>query len=236
MLIDLVTVVLPTRNEAAQIGRFLAALPPAVPLIVVDSSSDATPDLIAQLRSHNTQVIRQMVNIPQARQLGAEQAQTEWLLFTDVDVQFAADYWDVLAHYLTDGRARGVLYGPKLSADAAFRTYYRATAVGQAVLDRCGIPAASGSNLLIRRDALLDAGGFDPQLVCNEDSEIAWRVQRRGYATQFAPDLIVHAFDHRRLRRGRLRKTVHSLTRCALLYTNLMPARWRSHDWGYWRT
>jgi hypothetical protein len=61
-----------------------------------------------------------------------------------------------------------------------------------------------------------------------------WRVKRRGYPVLFAPDLIVYARDHRRLEQGTARKTLHSISRCLLLYFNLMPARWRSHDWGYW--
>jgi hypothetical protein len=50
----------------------------------------------------------------------------------------------------------------------------------------------------------------------------------------FAPGLVVYARDHRRLQRGTLRKTVHSIARCSLLYFNLMPDRCRSRDWGYW--
>jgi len=28
---------------------------------------------------------------------------------------------------------------------------------------------------------------------------------------------------------------MHSLARCILLYTNLMPQKYRSYDWGYWQ-
>jgi hypothetical protein len=50
----------------------------------------------------------------------------------------------------------------------------------------------------------------------------------------FAPDLVVYAHDHRRLYRGPLRKTLHSITRCLLLYLGLISESWLSHDWGYW--
>jgi hypothetical protein len=36
------------------------------------------------------------------------------------------------------------------------------------------------------------------------------------------------------LHRGVVAKTAHTLARCALLRTGLMPRRWRSHAWGYW--
>jgi hypothetical protein len=48
--------------------------------------------------------------------------------------------------------------------------------------------------------------------------------------------LIVYARDHRRLERGLLGKTAHSMARCALLYADLMPSTWREADWGYWNT
>jgi cellulose synthase/poly-beta-1,6-N-acetylglucosamine synthase-like glycosyltransferase len=112
--------------------------------------------------------------------------------------------------------------------------YYRWIARAQYLSDRLGLPAASGSNLLIRRAALQRSGGFDPRLSVNEDSEIVWRIKRLGLRVAFTFDLVVYARDHRRLQRGTLRKTLHSIVRCGLLYLNWMPERWRSHDWGYW--
>ncbi|MCX7840651.1 MAG: glycosyltransferase [Anaerolineae bacterium] len=229
MQLDQVTIIVPTKNEARNIATFLQSIPPTVELIVVDASADETPQLIESLRPTHTTVLRVRSNIAQARQIGGERANTAWLLFTDADVFFASDYFDRLAAYDN----YDVLYGPKLSLDEHQR-YYRSVARAQHFSDRLGIPAASGSNLLISRAAFQRSGGFDVRLSVNEDSEIAWRIKRLGFRVAFAPDLIVYARDHRRLQRGTLRKTFHSLVRCGLLYLNLMPERWRSHDWGYW--
>jgi hypothetical protein len=81
---------------------------------------------------------------------------------------------------------------------------------------------------------LFAAGGFDPELICNEDSELVWRIKRAGFRLRFAPDVPVYATDHRRLERGLTRKTLHSIFRCLLLYTDLLPSHWRRADWGYW--
>ena len=167
--------------------------------------------------------------IAEARQIGAEEAQTPWLLFTDADVTFAPDYFRRLCAY---GRGGGT-YGPKLS-QGAFAGYYRLFSWGQRLAHGVGIPAASGSNMLVHRAALRAVGGFDLNLTCNEDTEIMWRIQRHGFPVYYAPDLIVYERDHRRLRRGVARKTLHSLSRCLLLYLGLMPDRWRRADWGYW--
>lgn len=224
-----ITVVLPVRNEEANIRRFLASLPETCHLIVVDAGEDRTAEIVAESRPDRTLILRRRSTIPEARQLGAELAKTEWLLFTDADVVFPPGYFPSLPRYAGfDG-----VYGAKLSRDR-FRAYYRCMAWGQGFVHRLGAPAATGSNLLLRRGVVLEAGGFDPELVCNEDSELVWRVAKAGYRMAFAPDLPVYATDHRRLERGIFRKTVHSVFRCLLLYFDLIPARWRRLDWGYW--
>jgi glycosyltransferase involved in cell wall biosynthesis len=227
--LDDITIILPTLNEERNVGPFLSTIPSSVTLLVVDASEDSTPDLITSLRPKKTLVLRHPGCVTEARQLGAEAAQTPWLLFTDADIIFASDFFERLQKY--DGHE--VIYGPKLSSDG-FQRYYQWFARGQQLLHSVGIPAASGSNLMISRRALMALGGFDLRLVCNEDSEIAWRAKRKGYSTMFASDLVVYARDHRRLELGRIRKTLHSVIRCGLLYFDLMPNGWRSQDWGYW--
>lgn len=225
-----ITLILPTRDEAHNIGAFLASLPAELRLIVVDASRDGTPDLIERLRPARTLVLREPGSVTQARQRGAEVARTDWLLFSDADIVFPPDYFSRLPRLA----GSDVYYGPKLSTDR-FRGYYERFAMAQSIAHACGIPAASGSNLLIRRAALSAVGGFDLALTCNEDSEVVWRLARARFRVSFRSDLVVHATDHRRIVGGRWRKTLHSVTRCALLYSHLMPKRYRTHDWGYWQ-
>lgn len=225
-----ITLVLATRDEARNIAAFLRSIPAELQLVVVDASRDETPELIERLRPEQTLVLREPGNVTEARQRGAEVARTDWLLFSDADVVFAPDYFSVLARL--DETA--VYYGPKLSRDR-YRAYYRRFAFGQSLCHACGIPAASGSNLLLPRRALLAVGGFDLRLNCNEDSELIWRIRRAGFPARYRRELVVYATDHRRIRQGRAAKTLHSLLRCLLLYTGLMPESWRRLDWGYWQ-
>jgi glycosyltransferase involved in cell wall biosynthesis len=232
MRLDQVTVIVPTRNEERNIVAFCQSLPADVWLIVVDASDDATPELVRQHRPERTRVVCEPSNVVEARQIGARLAETEWLLFTDADVVFAPEYGERLAA-CDDGGRCDALYGAKLSRDR-YQRYYRRFSWGQGFLHRLGVPAASGSNLLIQREAFWASGGFDLDLSVNEDSEIVWRLKREGYGVCFDADLVVYARDHRRLDQGTLRKTLHSAVRCSLLYSGLMPKRWRSQDWGYW--
>jgi glycosyltransferase involved in cell wall biosynthesis len=224
-----ITVIVPTRNEAHNIGMFLDSLPGEVNLVVVDASDDATPKIIRELRPRRTIVFEEPGTITRARQLGAHLSATTWLVFADADVSFHAQYFERLRRH--DGW--DAIYGPKQS-QREFTHYYRWFAYGQQASHWLGVPAASGSNLALRRQVLNAVGGFDPELVCNEDSELIWRVKRAGFAVNYDPELIVYAHDHRRLYRGLWRKSVHSMVRCALLFCNAMPSRWRASDWGYW--
>lgn len=231
MQIEDIAIVVPTRNEEHNIRGLLDSLPAKVVLIVVDASEDTTPALVESLRLDRTLVLRERANVTEARQIGAGVAQAPWLLFTDADIVFAVDYFQQVRAY----GEYDALYGPKLSTDD-YSGYYRLFSAGQRIIHALGIPAASGSNLLVRREVFEAVGGFDLDLMVNEDSELPFRIKRAGYRVGFAPDLLVYARDHRRLEQGRVRKTLHSLARCTLLYLNMMPASWRRDDWGYWRT
>ncbi|MEM7008940.1 MAG: glycosyltransferase [Thermodesulfobacteriota bacterium] len=223
------TIILPTRNEAHNIGKFLKSIPEEIKLIVVDSSEDETAEIIAEQRALNTSVIKELCSVTQARQIGSDFAKTKWLIFTDADIEFAPGYFDKLLEY----EGYDLIYGPKLSA-GEYATYYKLFSHGQYIIDSIGVPAASGSNCIITKGAYEKSGGFDLELTCNEDSELAWRVKQNGYKPLYDPKLVVYATDHRRLEMGLIRKTLHSITRCSLLYFNLIPRRWRSYDWGYW--
>jgi glycosyltransferase involved in cell wall biosynthesis len=229
-----VTVIAPARNERDNVAPFLASLPAVVQLIVVDASDDDTAARILALRPHRTHVERFPGNIPVARQRGAQLAKTPWLLFTDVDVTFDERYFDRLSNLDVPAACAGIV-ATKRTRDR-FRMYYALFTLGQRLCAWTGIPAATGSNMLMRRDALLACGGFDASLSVNEDSEAMWRCQRAGYHVKFAGELAVFARDHRRLERGVLRKFAHSIARCVVLYLDILPARWKAADWGYWKS
>lgn len=234
MRLDSLTVCVPTKNEAANIGPFLASLDPRVALIVVDASTDATRDLIREARPERTTVLYDEGSIPRARQLAAEAAETEWVLFTDADMSFGDGYWRAW-EALRLGERVGAVQGGKFSADEAYRTYYRLFSFGIRALAWLTVPAGTGSNMVFRRRALLDAGGFDEALTANEDIYALWSVRKAGWRVPYAPGLKVYERDHRRLDQGRLKKTLHGWVRPLMLFTGLGGDRVRQSSWGYWK-
>lgn len=228
-----VTVVVPTRNERSGIGRFLGSIPDSVKLVVVDSSDDDTVEVIESVRP-TTQVISAHLNIPEARQRGAEVSTSRWILFTDADVIFAPDYFTRLAELDVPARVGGIV-GVKRTVEGYDR-YHRWFLRGQRILHAFDIPAASGSNMLVRRAALTNVGGFDPRLRVNEDSELMFRIARAGWKVPLEPELAVMSFDHRRLELGVGRKLVHGAVRNTALYLGVFEQSIRRSDWGYWQS
>ncbi|MAQ93235.1 hypothetical protein B1759_07565 [Rubrivirga sp. SAORIC476] len=227
------TVVVPTKNEAANIGPFLDTIDPRVALVVVDASTDDTRDRIRAARP-DAVVIEEQSTIPEARQHGLERATTEWVLFTDADMSFGDGYWDAW-QALDLGPTVGAVQGAKLSADDDYKTYYKLFSLGIRVMSWLTVPAGSGSNMLFRRKALLDAGGFDFALTANEDIYALWTVRKAGWKVPFAGGLKVYERDHRRLEQGRLKKTLHGWIRPLMLFTGVGDDRVRESSWGYWK-
>ena len=227
------TVVLPTRNESHNIARFLRSLPDDINLIVIDSSTDDTVARINELRPALTKVVVAEANIPQARQLGADLATTPWLLFTDADVILHPEYAERLSRVELPPNTGGVV-GVK-GTTGAHLAYHRWFRRGQWALDAAGIPAATGSNMLVRTEVLRQVGGFDPALSVNEDTELMFRIKRAGYRVPFVPELEVWSFDHRRIESGAGIKWLHSVTRGLMLLAAPKSQLVRSSDWGYWR-
>lgn len=229
---DDITILLPTRNEEKNIGRFLSHLPPHLPLIVVDASTDRTPQIIREMRP-DANIIRRRSTVTEAREIGYKQAKTSWLLFTDADVRFPENYWETLYTYLRHGDKYSVVYGTKSSSDQ-YHEYYEFFRHAQQFFHNLGISAATGSNLVIRKEVLEAVDGFDMRLTCNEDTEVVWRIMRRSYPVVFVPDLKVYAYDHRRLDRGTIKKSIHSTLRCFMIFSGMFPDSWISYDFGYW--
>lgn len=233
MRIDEITVVVPTKNEEDNIVPFLDSLDPDVELIVVDASTDQTRKRIATHRPDRTLVIEKESTIPEARNIGLEAAKTEWVLFTDADVIFESSYWNNLKKINLGARV-GAAQGGKLSADNEYRLYYKMFTIGIRVLSWLTIPGGSGSNMIFRRESLLDEGGFDEDLIVNEDIYALWTMRKAGWRVPFVSGLNVLERDHRRLDQGRFRKTIHGWIRPVMLFSGLGAERVRKSDWGYW--
>ena len=225
------TVIIPTKNEEKNIITFLDSLPKHVKLIVVDSSTDRTRELINIRRPQNTDIIFEESNIPQARQTGADSAASDWLLFSDADMVFAKDYFSNLEKINPSDNV-GAIMGAKLSTEK-YRWYYLVYSFNMMLFSWINMPIGSGSNMIIRKSALSAIDGFDLNLSVSEDSDILWRINKSGKRVIYKNTLKVYEMDHRRLDKGVFRKYWQSTVRLFLLMLGIRK-RLHKSDWGYW--
>ena len=192
------SVIMPVIDDAATVGDQLSALAAQTldetwELIIADGgSTDASLEIVRAWsgRIPGLRIIDATGSLSRggARNIGAEHARGDLLLFCDADdVVFPC--W--AAAYARD-RANWDLAGGTLD-------YLPLNPVGAAPAGRIQshtgelrfLPFMPCANLAMHRRVFETVGGFDEQLVWGKDADFSWRAQLAGYRLGVVPDAIV---------------------------------------------
>ena len=179
-----VSVVLPTYERGRVVGdaveSVLAQTHDDLELVVVDGgSTDRTPEVAESFADADPRVRYRRRETPAgvsaARNVGVRETDGEVVAFIDSD-----DRWreDKLRRQLAAMRERGpdcaVAYSPVEKAFGEPRTRPGESGDVEAAVRRMTVPTYT-STLLVERDALEAAGGFDESLQCFEDWDLCLR-------------------------------------------------------------
>jgi GT2 family glycosyltransferase len=167
-------------------------------IIVNDGSTDDTAAIAAEYPFL-------LVNTPNqglscARNTGLRAASGEIVAYIDDDARPDPHWLQYLASTFMDGDWAAV-GGPNLTPpdDAAVADCVANAPGGpiHVLLSDCQAEHVPGCNMALRRSALRDLGGFDPQFrSAGDDVDICWRLQERGLKIGFSPAAVV--WHHRR--------------------------------------
>lgn len=196
-----VSVIVPVWNGAATLGACLQAIqsqtvePAPLEIIVVDDGSHDESSKVAA--EYGVKVWRQPhAGAAAARNLGAQKAAGDLLLFTDADCEPLPDWIERMVQPFSDPRVAGVkgAYRTRQKAlvarftQAEYEEKY-ARMERQATIDFVDTYAAA-----YRRRLFIEQGGFDPRFLLDEDQEFSFRLSQAGYRLVFAPEARV--FHH----------------------------------------
>jgi glycosyltransferase involved in cell wall biosynthesis len=203
----LVSVVIPAFNAAETVARAITSVleqnyRPLELIVVDDASTDGTAEVVQSFISQGVQLIRLSIThgAAGARNAAIFQAKGKYLAFLDSDDAWLPDKLKVQVDMMEDDDDLRILtcdtlciYGddkisrrchevlPPVGGKTAWKT----------LLAYMFIPTSS---VLVRRQDLIELGGFDPKLVVGEDLDLWIRLALKG-KVGIAHQLLVHKYE-----------------------------------------
>jgi GT2 family glycosyltransferase len=197
---DGVTVVVATRNRCASLRRCLAdltALPDRPRVIVVDNGSTDNTASMVRLRFPSVELVRLDRNHgAPARNLGVRRARTPYVAFCDDDSGWEPGALSAACRHLRRHPrlalvAARVLVGPGRRVDGLSEDMASAPLGQEPDLPGPSVLGFLACAAVIRRDAFLATGGFDPVVFfMGEEQRVAYDLARRGLGLSYCEDVV----------------------------------------------
>lgn len=190
-----ISVVIPAYNEEAYLGKTLQSVienvsDNVIEIIVVNNASTDRTREVAQSFGGVTVVDEQKKGLTKARQAGLNAAHGDILAYIDADTLVRKEWFEIINKEFKQNPKLVFLSGPYVYYDtpawqqwAVKWLYYNLLA---RVIYSFTRYMASGGNMVAKKSALLQAGGFDTNIeFYGEDTDIARRLSAVG-ETKFA--------------------------------------------------
>jgi GT2 family glycosyltransferase len=194
---DRVTVVVMTRDRWPDLERTLPRH--EAPVVLVDNgSSDGTPELVRRRFPHVDVVALGTNHGSVARNIGVERATTPYVAFADDDSWWAPGCLDRVADLLDDHPRLAVLAGRMLVGPEEQEDPVCALMADSPLGREPDLPGPSILGFLacgaaVRREAYLEAGGFDDVVFfMGEEERLALDLATLGWGLAYCSEVVVH--------------------------------------------
>ena len=179
------SVVVIGRNEGERLAKCLGSVGKVRGVVVqeiiyVDSAStDGSPEVASGYGAVVAVVCSERPTAALGRNTGWRQAESEFVLFLDGDTVLHEDFPQAAFHAIAQDSSIAAVWGHR-------REIHPEASVFNRVLDldwvyEPGFTEFCGGDVLVRRKALLETGGFDEELIAGEEPELCRRLRARGY-------------------------------------------------------
>jgi glycosyltransferase involved in cell wall biosynthesis len=205
MLTPTLSVVVIGRNEGVRLTRCLQSISEfdcasEIEVIYVDSAStDGSPE---NARRSNAQVVvlsGQGQTAARGRNAGWRRAHAEYVLFLDGDTILNPEFPQAAMKALQSDPRIAAVWGHRRELHPERTLYNRVLDLDWIYLP--GITEYFGGDVMIRRTALVETGGYDPDLIAGEEPELGRRLRARGYLIlHIDTPMTLHDFNMTRFR------------------------------------
>jgi glycosyltransferase involved in cell wall biosynthesis len=180
------SVVVIGRNEGQRLARCLKSIRDIrgfekIQLIYADSAStDGSAELAAQYGAEVVVVYPDRPTAAIGRNAGWRRASEEFVLFLDGDTVLHPDFPRAAFDAMTADCQICAVWGHRREMHPGQSIYNRVLDLDWVYAP--GFMEACGGDVLMRRSALIKAGGYDEQLIAGEEPELCRRLRAQGYS------------------------------------------------------
>ena len=175
------------RNEGERLRRCLQSVPAGISIVYVDSgSSDGSVILAKDLNAEVVQLdLAHPFTAARARNEGLSRVLERWpdtwfVQFVDGDCEIERGWIERASAFLLENPAAGAVCGRRRERHPN-ASFYNGLC-GREWDTPVGQTHSCGGDALVRIDALLDVGGYDPTLTAGEEPELCARLRSQGWA------------------------------------------------------
>lgn len=200
-----VSVIIPSHNRAAMLGRALASVFAQTNgdfevIVVDDASTDDTPDILASARDPRLRCVRHedRLGANAARNSGLRLARARYIAFLDSDDEwFPAKLDRQLRVFERSSRATGLVYAGTVFVYADSRSRVKIPRCRGRITRRLLVDNVVGSTStgMVRREVFDVVGGFDETMHAMQDADLWLRISQH-FDIDFAPEPLVRIHMH----------------------------------------